>query len=172
MILIILSYRSGKTEQAGIRSRGILEVLAEFLMMRNSTSYGGLHHAELRIMRNSASCGTHYHAELSIMQNSTCYFPQGIGSVCGKESQYSANMRNSALDFRFLWSIQTNFLLHAELRSIGIFAELRKKWKSNGEFSASNIFHFLNLLHYIFRIMRKFSPNTPQVNFRLKTCGK
>ena len=35
-------------------------------------------------------------------------------------------------------------------------------WKSNGEFSASNIFHFLNLFHYIFRMMRKCCPNTPQ----------
>ena len=77
-------------------------------------------------------------------------------------SQYSASMRNSALDFRFLRSIGTNFPLHAELRSIGIFAELRKMWKSNGEFSASNIFHFLNLFHYIFRMMRKCCPNTPQ----------
>ena len=137
-----------------------------------SASCGTPHHAELRIMRNSASCGTQHHAELSIMRNSTCYFPQGIGSLCGKESQYSANMRNSALDFCFSRSILTNFPLHAELCSIGIYAELRKMWKSNGEFSASNIFHSLNLLHYIFRIMRKFSPNTPQVNFRIKTCRK
>ena len=113
--------------------------------MRNSASYGGLHHAELRIMRNS-----------------TCYFPQRIGILCGKVSQYSASMRNSALDFRFLRSIGTNFPLHAELCSIGIFAELRKMWKNNGEFSASNIFHFLNLIFYIFRMMRKCSPNTPQ----------
>ena len=35
-------------------------------------------------------------------------------------------------------------------------------WKSNGEFSTSNIFHFLNLFHYIFRMMRKCCPNTPQ----------
>ena len=35
-------------------------------------------------------------------------------------------------------------------------------WKNNGEFSASNIFHFLNLIHYIFHMMRKCSPNTPQ----------
>ena len=35
-------------------------------------------------------------------------------------------------------------------------------WKNNGEFSASNIFHFLNLIHYFFRMMRKCSPNTPQ----------
>ena len=96
------------------------------------------------------------------MRNSTCYFPQRIGSLCGKVSQYSASMRNSALDFRFLRSIGTNFPLHAELCSIGIFAELRKMWKNNGEFSASNIFHFLNLIHYIFRMMRKCSPNTPQ----------
>ena len=118
--------------------------------MRNSASYGGLHHAELRIMRNC------------IMRNSTCYFPQRIGSLCGKVSQYSASMRNSALDFRFLRSIGTNFPLHAKLCSIGIFAELRKMWKNNGEISASNIFHFLNLIHYIFRMMRKCSPNTPQ----------
>ena len=96
------------------------------------------------------------------MRNSTCYFPQRIGSLCGKVSQYSASMRNSALDFRFLRSIGKNFPLHAELCSIGIFAELRKMWKNNGEFSASNIFHFLNLIHYIFRMMRKCSPNTPQ----------
>ena len=146
--------------------------------MRNSASYGGLHHAELRtmrnsasygtlhaifrIMRNSASCGTPHHAELCIMRNSTCYFPQRIGSLCGKVSQYSASMRNSALDFRFLRSIGTNFPLHAELCSIGIFAELGKMWKNYGEFSASNIFHFLNLFHYIFRMMWKCCPNTPQ----------
>ena len=35
-------------------------------------------------------------------------------------------------------------------------------WKNNGEFSASNIFHFLNLIYYIFCMMRKCSPNTPQ----------
>ena len=113
-------------------------------------------------MRNSASCGTPHHAELRIMRNSTCSFPQRIGSLCGKESQYSASMRNSTLDFRFLRSIGTNFLLHAELCSIGISAELRKMWKSNREFLASNIFHFLNLFHYIFRMMRKCCPNTPQ----------
>ena len=84
MILIFFSYRSGKTEQTGIRSRGILEFLAEFSMMRNSASYGGLHHAELRIMGNSASCGTQHHAKFSIMRNSTYYFPQGIGSLCRK----------------------------------------------------------------------------------------
>ena len=95
------------------------------------------------------------------MRNSTCYFPQRIGSLCGKVSQYSVSMRNSALDFRFLRSIGTNFPLHAELCSIGIFAELRKMCKSNGEFSASYIFHFLNLFHYIFRMMRKCCPNTP-----------
>ena len=96
------------------------------------------------------------------MRNSICYFPQRIGSLCGKESQYSASMRNSALDLRFLRSIGTNFPLHAELCSIGISAELRKMWKSNREFLASNIFHFLNLFHYIFRMMRKCCPNTPQ----------
>ena len=89
------------------------------------------------------------------MRNSTCYFPQRIVSLCGKVSQYSA------LDFRFLRSIGKNFPLHAELCSIGILAELRKIWKSNGEFSASNIF-FLNLFHYIFSMMRKCCPNTPQ----------
>ena len=120
------------------------------------------HHAELRIIWRSASCGTPHHAELCIMLNSTCYFPQRIGSLCGKVSQYSASMRNSALDFRFLRSIGTNFRIHTELCSIGIFAELRKMWKSNREFSASNIFHFLNLFHYIFRMMRKCCPNTLQ----------
>ena len=129
--------------------------------MRNSASCGTLHHAEL-YMLFSASCGTPHHAELCIMPNSTCYFPQRIGSLCGKVSQYSASMRNSALDFRFLRSIGTNFPLHTELCSIGIFAELRKMWKNNGEFSASNIFHYLNLFHYIFRMMRKCCPNTPQ----------
>ena len=84
MILIFLSYRSGKTEQTGIRSRGIMEFLAEFRIMRNSASYGGLHHAELRIIRKSTSCRTQHHAKFSIMWNSTCYFPQGIGSLCGK----------------------------------------------------------------------------------------
>ena len=119
--------------------------------MRNSASYGGLHHAELRIVRNSASCGTPH-----------AIFRKELEAFAEKVSQYSASMRNSALDFRFLRSIGTNFPLHAELCSIGIFAELRKMWKNNGEFSASNIFHFLNLIHYIFRMMRKCSPNTPQ----------
>ena len=128
----------------------------------NSALSGILHHAELRIIWRSASCGTPHHAELRIMRNSTCYFPQRIGSLCGKVSQYSASMRNSALDFRFLRSIGTNFPLHAELCSIGISAELRKMWKSNREFLGSNIFHFLNLFHYIFRMMRKCCPNTPQ----------
>ena len=115
----------------------------------------------MRILWRSASCGNPHHAELCIMRNSTCYFPQRPPILCGKVSQYSASMRNSILDFR-LRSIGTNFPLHAELCSIGIFAELRKMWKSNGGFSASNIFHFLNLFHYIFRMMRKCCPNTPQ----------
>ena len=80
MILIFLSYRSGKTEQTGIRSRGILEFLAEFRMMRNSASYGGLHHAELRIMRNSASCRTPH-----------AIFRMGLEAFAEKESQYSAS---------------------------------------------------------------------------------
>ena len=107
-------------------------------------------------MRNSASCGTLHNAELHML------FSARIGSLCGKESQYSTSMRNSALDFRFLRSIGTNFPLHAELCSIGISAELRKIKKSNREFLASNIFHFLNLFYYIFRMMRKCCPNTPQ----------
>ena len=107
-------------------------------------------------MRNSASCGTLHHAELHMLFSAKDWEP------LRKVSQYSASMRNSALDFRFLRSIGTNFPLHAELCSIGIFAELRKMWKSNGEFSASNIFHFLNIFHYIFRMMRKCCPNTPQ----------
>ena len=119
--------------------------------MRNSPSYGGL------LKRNSASCGTPH-----------AIFRKGLKAFAEK-SQYSASMRNSALDFRYLRSIGTNFPLHAELCSIGIFAELRKMWKSNGEFSASNIFHFfLNLFHYIFRMMRKCSPNTPQEIFASK----
>ena len=83
--------------------------------MRNSTSCGTRHHAELSIMQNSASCGTPHGI-----------FRKGLEAFAEKESQYSAKMRNSALDFRFLRSIQTNFPFHAEFRSIGIFAELRK----------------------------------------------
>ena len=107
-------------------------------------------------MRNSTSCGTLHHAELHMLFSAKDWKP------LRKSVPILRKYRNSALDFCFLRSIGTNFPLHVELCSIGIFAELRKMWKNNGEFSASNIFHFLNLIHYIFRMMRKCSPNTPQ----------
>ena len=96
------------------------------------------------------------------MRNSTCYFPQRIESLCGKVSHYSASMWKSALDFRFLRSIGTNFPLHAGLCSIGIFANSARFGKVTENSPHLTSFIFLNLFHYIFRMMRKFCPNTPQ----------
>ena len=107
-------------------------------------------------MRNSASCGTLHHAELHMLFSAKDWKP------LRKSVPILRKYAELRIGFRFLRSIWTNFPLHAELCSIGIFAELPKMWKSNGEFSASNIFHFLNLFHYIFCMMWKCCPNTPQ----------
>ena len=112
MILIFLSYRSGKTEQTGIRSSCILEFLAEFRMMRNSAFM------EVYCMRNSASCGTPHHAELRIMQNSaSCGTPHAIfrkgleafaekcpntPQICGTPHWISASCGVLGLNFRMM----------------------------------------------------------------------
>ena len=105
--------------------------------MRNSAGCGTPQDAEIRTMRNSASCGTPHG------------FPQSTGSSdAEKESQYSAKMRNSALDFRFLRSIGTLFPFHAEFRRIGIFADFRKIWKSNVS-ESPHLTSFIFLIFFI-----------------------
>ena len=74
--------------------------------MRNSASYGGLHHAELRIMRNSASCGTPHaifrkgleaFAEKSPNTPQVCGTLHWISASCGVLGQIFRYMRNSAV---------------------------------------------------------------------------
>ena len=74
--------------------------------MRNSASYGGLHHAELRIMLNSASCGTPHgifrkgleaFAEKCPNTPQVCGIPHWISTSCGVLGQIFRYMRNSAV---------------------------------------------------------------------------
>ena len=74
--------------------------------MRNSASYGGLHHAEFRIMRNSASCGTPHaifrkgleaFAEKSPNTPQVCGTPHWISASCRVLGQIFRYMRNSAV---------------------------------------------------------------------------
>ena len=122
--------------------------------MRNSASYGGLHHAELCIMRNSASCGTPH----AIFRNGLEAFAEkcpNTPQVCGTPHWISASCGVLGQIFRYMPMMRNSAVLEY-LRNSARCGKVTKK------FSASNIFHFLNLFHYIFCMMRKCCPNTPQ----------
>ena len=114
--------------------------------MRNSASYGGLHHAELGIMRNSASCGTplaifrkglEAFAEKCPNTPQVCGTPHWISASCGVLGQIFRYMRNSA-----------------------VLEYLRNSARCGKV--TENSPHLTSLFHYIFRMMRKCCPNTPQ----------
>ena len=104
-------------------------------------------------MRNSASCGTLHHAELHMLFSAKDWKP------LRKRVPILRKYAELCIGFPLLAEYWDKFSVTC---GIGISAELRKMWNSNREFLASNIFHFLNLFHYIFRMMRKCCPNTPQ----------
>ena len=118
--------------------------------MRNTASYGGLHHAELRIMRISASCGTPHaifrkgleaFAEKCPNTPQVCGTPHWISASCGVMGQIFLYMRNSAV-----------------LEYLRNSARCGKVME-NSPHLTSFIF---KSFHYIFRMMRKCCPNTPQ----------
>ena len=112
-------------------------------------------------MRNSASCGTPHHAELHMLFSARdwkplrkkspntpqrCGNPHWISASCGVFKQIFRSMQNSAVGI-------------PQYRNI---CRIPQDIKKQHRISASNIFHFSNLFHYIFRKVRKCCPNTLQ----------
>ena len=83
-------------------------------------------------MRNSASCETLHHAELHMLFSAKDWKPlRKSVPILRKYAEFR-------IGFPLLAEYWDKFSVNAELCSIGLFAELRKIWKNNGEFSASN----------------------------------